>query len=71
VNSYEIETKMSLLAVDFREAVEAEMKTLDTAQLIRVAFSNPSTWSGSCTISNLAEQVRREICLDELSKGSY
>lgn len=84
MNSYEIEQKMKELQGMHWNAVNYELDEMQQAwaqqedglnkwrrELLRIAASNGSNWSGGFSVGNMFEQQRRELALRRLESLAH
>jgi hypothetical protein len=65
-----IRQELERLETEYREAVRAELAGgLSATQLLSIASSNDSNWSGGHSAANLCEQANRTAAIRQLEKN--
>jgi len=78
MNSGEIENTINQLARDYESKVREELKEMIDEQdaqyhhdvikqLMQMVSSNQSSWSGGHSVSNMLEQIKRQVASELLS----
>ncbi len=71
MHSGEIKVEIEALMKAYTIAVSNELKTVDDRQLLQLARSNSSSWSGGNSTTNALEQIVRQLAVDLLDRRLY
>ena len=69
MNSGEIEVQIVKLIDDYVEAVTNELKEVDQYTLMSIIRTKSSQWSGGHSVSNMLEQIIRDLAIRRLDVG--
>ncbi len=67
-NSGEIGAEIEALMQSYTIAISSEIKDMSDQELLRLARTNSSNWSGGYSAHNALEQIVQQLALDRMDK---